>query len=109
MSTTRRPALPIIAASVALWSAFTAACGLAQNFWQLFLARMGVGIGEAGCSPPAMSMLADFYPRTERGRAMGIYALGLLPGLFFGGTLSEAEVEAPGGSDIGYETHFSFC
>ena len=58
----RKSRVNIIAVSVALWSLFTAACGLAQNFWQLFLARMGVGIGEAGGVAPSYALISDFYP-----------------------------------------------
>src|SRR5688572_25119665 len=63
----RKSRVNIIAFSVALWSAFTAACGLAQNFWQLFLARMGVGIGEAGGVAPSYALISDFYPKERRG------------------------------------------
>ena len=52
----------LIALAVALWSGMTALCGVAASFWQLALARIGVGVGEAGCSPPAHSMIADMYP-----------------------------------------------
>ncbi len=83
----------IIAGALAIWSVMTGLCGMANSFMHLLLARVGVGIGEAGCSPPAMSMLADFYPRSERGRAMGIYALGLpigtAAGLAMGGWLAQ--------------------
>ena len=59
--------MKIIAGSVGLWSLFTAACGLSHNFWQLFLARMGVGIGEAGGVAPSYALISDFYPRGEAG------------------------------------------
>jgi MFS family permease len=62
----------------------TALSGLAQNFWQLLVARIGVGVGEAGCSPPAHSMLADYYPATQRATALGIYSLGIPVGIMFG-------------------------
>ena len=61
----RKSRVRIIAVSVALWSAFTAACGLAQNFWHLFLARMGVGIGEAGGVAPSYALVSDFYPKEK--------------------------------------------
>jgi MFS family permease len=67
----------IIAVSLALWSVMTAACGLAQNFLMLALARIGVGVGEAGCSPPAHSLLADYFPLRQRSTAFGIYTLGI--------------------------------
>lgn len=74
----------IIAMSVGLWSIMTAVCGLAQNFWQLLLARMGVGIGEAGCTPPAHSMLSDMFPPQKRATAVGTYNVGISIGILFG-------------------------
>ena len=83
----------LIAVSLALWSAMTAACGLAQNFVHLALARVGVGIGEAGCSPPSHSIISDYYPAHQRATAIGIYALGIplgvMFGLFVGGRINE--------------------
>lgn len=78
----------LIAGAVALWSAMTAASGLAVNVGQLTAARIGVGIGEAGCSPPAHSMIADYYPPSTRSTAMGFYTLGISAGImiaFMGG------------------------
>ena len=84
----------LISLALALWSVMTALSGLAQNFWQLAVARVGVGIGEAGCSPPAHSIIADYYPPNERATALGIYALGIplgiMFGLFLGGWINEA-------------------
>ena len=74
----------IIAWSIAIWSAMTALCGMANNFWQLALARIGVGIGEAGSSPPSHSMIADLYPKEKRSSAMSIYALGVYLGIMIG-------------------------
>ncbi len=71
----------LIAAAVALWSAMTALSGLAANIGQLTAARIGVGIGEAGCSPPAHSMIADYYPPKTRSTAMGFYTLGISAGI----------------------------
>jgi MFS family permease len=71
----------LIAASVAIWSAMTAASGLAVNIWHLTAARIGVGIGEAGCSPPAHSMIADYFPPEKRSTAMGFYTLGISAGI----------------------------
>ncbi len=68
-----------------LWSAFTALCGLAQTFWQLLAARIGVGIGEAGGTPPSHSMLADYFRPSERIVAMSVYALGIALGSAIGG------------------------
>jgi MFS family permease len=88
----RRSRVNIIAVSVALWSAFTAACGLAQNFWHLFLARMGVGIGEAGGVAPSYALISDFYPRAKRARALAFFSLGIplgsALGVFFGGWIA---------------------
>ncbi len=60
----------VIYASVSIWSLATAACGLAQQFWQLLLARVGVGAGEAGLNPSATSMLTDLFPRDRLTSAM---------------------------------------
>src|SRR5437868_7186027 len=88
----RKSRVNIIAVSVALWSAFTAACGFAQNFWQLFLARMGVGIGEAGGVAPSYALVSDFYPKERRGRALAFFSLGIpigsALGIFFGGWIA---------------------
>ncbi len=70
----------IIAISLTLWSAMTAACGLAQNFWQLALARMGVGIGESCNGPATYSMTADMMPREQLGRAISIINIGMVAG-----------------------------
>jgi MFS family permease len=62
----------------------TALCGLARTFPQLVLARIGVGVGEAGCSPPAHSLISDYHPPERRGRAFATYALGIPIGTAFG-------------------------
>ena len=62
----------------------TALSGLAQNFFHLLFARIGVGVGEAGCSPPAHSMIADYFPANKRSTALGIYSLGIPFGIMFG-------------------------
>jgi predicted MFS family arabinose efflux permease len=66
----------LAAGCLAFWSALTALCGLAQNFWQLLLARTGVGIGEAGGGPAALSIIADLFEHKKRATAMAIFALG---------------------------------
>lgn len=66
----------VIYLSVSIWSLATAACGLAQHFWQLLLARVGVGAGEAGLNPSATSMLTDLFPRDRLTTAMAVYAMG---------------------------------
>lgn len=71
----------LIAAAVAIWSGMTALSGFAANVTHLALARIGVGIGEAGCSPPAHSIIADLYPPEKRSAAMGFYSLGISAGI----------------------------
>lgn len=71
----------ILSISLAMWSAFTALTGFANNFVQIGLARMGVGIGEAGGSPPSHSIISDFFPKEERATALGIYSLGIPLGI----------------------------
>lgn len=75
----------MIAWALTIWSVFTALCGLAQNFWTLLLARIGVGIGEAGGTPPSHSILADYFAPSERIVAMSIYAVGVCIGSAIGG------------------------
>lgn len=83
----------LIAAALAVWSGMTALCGLAQNFTQLLLARVGVGIGEAGCTPAAHSLIADRVPAERRASALAFYALGIpvgtLLGMSLGGYLAD--------------------
>ncbi len=82
----------IVSASLAFYSAMTALCGAATGFWTLFLARMGVGIGEGGAGPPAVSLLADYFKKSELSRAMSIHTLGAVigtgGGLIAGGLLA---------------------
>ena len=89
--TTHRPRL--IALALATWSAMTALCGVAQNFIQLLLARIGVGVGEAGCTPPAHSLISDLVPPEKRSSALAFYALGIpigtLLGMLIGGVLAD--------------------
>jgi predicted MFS family arabinose efflux permease len=74
----------IITLALSLWSGMTVVCGLAGNFWQLALARIGVGVGEAGSTPPSHSIIADMYAPAERSTAMGIFSLGINCGLLIG-------------------------
>lgn len=74
----------LIAIALAIWSGFTALQGAAQNFWQLLIFRVGVGVGEAGCSPPSHSIISDYYPANRRASALGIYSLGIPVGILFG-------------------------
>ncbi len=73
----------IIATAVAVWSGFTALTGMAGGFVSIGLARMGVGVGEAGCSPPAHSVISDLYGKDERSGALAVYSLGIPLGLGF--------------------------
>ena len=83
----------IIALALLVWSAMTVLCGMARTFPQLLAARIGVGIGEAGCTPPAHSMISDTFAPEKRARAISIYSLGvplgMLVGLAFGGFLAD--------------------
>jgi len=71
----------IIALGLALWSALTALSGLARTFAHLALLRVGVGIGEAGCSPPAHSLISDYFPPQRRATAISIYTMGIYVGI----------------------------
>lgn len=74
----------VIAASLAVWSGFTALCGTATNFWQLFIYRLGVGVGEAGGVAPSYALIADYFPPERRARALAIFSLGIPLGLALG-------------------------
>jgi len=82
----------IMTIALTVWSGMTAACGLATNFWQLFAARLGVGVGEAGGVAPAYSLISDFFPPTHRARALSIYSFGIpigsATGIVFGGVIA---------------------
>ena len=82
-----------VAASLAIWSIMTACSGLVRNFFQLLMARIGVGIGEAGGSPPAHAMISDYFPPEKRSTALSIYStgiyFGILTGFLLGGYLSQ--------------------
>jgi MFS family permease len=67
----------IIAAGVLIWCVMTAACGVSHNYGQLFMARMGVGVGEAALGPSALSMISDYFPQQSRGRAISFYTMGI--------------------------------
>ena len=82
----------IMTGALAIWSGFTALCGMAGSFGQLFLCRMGVGVGEAGGVAPAYSLIADYFPPHQRARAMAAFAfgipLGMAAGTLVGGLLA---------------------
>lgn len=67
----------VITISLGVWSGFTALCGFAQGFWSIFLARLGVGIGEAGGVAPSYALISDYFPSEKRARALSIYSLGI--------------------------------
>lgn len=77
----------VITFSLAAWSGFTALCGTATGFWQLFLFRLGVGLGEAGGVAPSYALISDTFPPERRGRALGIFSLGVPLGLGLGAIL----------------------
>ena len=79
-----RSRVNIISIGLALWSAMTVVSGLVQNFVQMALARIGVGVGEAALSPPAHSLLSSYFPPERRATALGIYAMGIHIGILFG-------------------------
>lgn len=78
----------IIAVALATWSAMTALSGAAQNFWHLFVARVGVGAGEAGCIPPAQSMICDYVPLKRRSGVFAIHTFGIYAGMMLGMVLA---------------------
>lgn len=89
----------IIAVGITSWSFMTALCGAAQNFWQLFLARIGVGVGEATLSPAAFSMISDYFPKHRLSRAISVYSMGVYFGvglaLMIGGLVIKLVSAAP--------------
>lgn len=94
----------IITVSLAVWSGFTALCGAATGFWQLFLCRLGVGVGEAGGVAPAYSLIADYFPPSQRARALAVYSfaipIGMALGVLFGGLIAH---------QIGWRWAFVIC
>jgi MFS family permease len=83
----------IMAVCITLWSGFTALCGLAPNFGVMLAMRVGVGIGEAGCSPPAHSLISDYFEPKRRASALSVYAFGIplggMLGAIFGGLIAQ--------------------
>lgn len=86
----------IVTVSLLFWSAFTALTGTASNFLHMFLARVGVGIGEAGGSPPSHSIISDLYPKEKRASALGVYSLGIPIGIGFSYILAGELIQAFG-------------
>ena len=86
----------IVAAALVIWSAFTVFCGLAQNYLQLLAGRVGVGVGEAGATPPSGSLVSDYFPAGRRPMALSVFALGAPIGAWLGADLAGAVAQAWG-------------
>ena len=93
--------------ALAVWSGFTALTGLANNFVQIGLARMGVGIGEAGGSPPSHSIISDLYPKEERAGALGVYSMGIPLGIM-AAYFATASLMGSSGEDVDWRRIFIF-
>ena len=89
----------LIVAGITLWSCMTALCGMARGFGSLFVARVGVGVGEAALSPAAYSMIADLFPPKKLGRALSVYTAGAFVGvglaLIVGGLIVQSVISSP--------------
>ncbi|HTV52901.1 MAG TPA: MFS transporter [Steroidobacteraceae bacterium] len=86
----------IIAASLVLWSGFTVLCGLSHSYWQLLTGRIGVGVGEAGATPPSTAIVSDYFPAARRPMALSVFALGAPIGAWLGSDMAGAVAEAYG-------------
>lgn len=86
----------VLAVSVAVWSGMTALCGAAVNFGMLFFTRVGTAVGEAGGSPPSHSLISDYFPKSERGRAFATFALGVPIGTAIGNYIAGQSIQAFG-------------
>lgn len=86
----------IVAAALVIWSGFTLFCGLSQTYWQLLLGRIGVGVGEAGATPPSTSIVSDCFPAARRPMALSVLALGAPIGAWLGADLAGAVAQALG-------------
>lgn len=94
--TDTRPRKWILSAGCALWSLLTAVSGMAQSFWALCAARLGVGVGEASCAPAANSLIGDLFPPQQRSRALSLFMLGLPVGMFLSFLISGLVASAYG-------------
>ncbi len=97
----------ILSTALAVWSGFTALTGLATNFVQIGLARMGVGVGEAGGSPPSHSIISDLYPKEERAGALGVYSMGIPLGIM-AAYFATASLMGSSGEDVDWRRIFVF-
>lgn len=86
----------ILSVGVFIWSLLTAASGLAMSYWQLFVLRLGVGVGEATCAPAATSLIGDLYPADKRSKALSIFMLGLPVGIALSYAISGSVAQAYG-------------
>ncbi len=88
----RKSRVWIMTGALTVWSGFTALCGLAGGFWQLFAFRTGVGVGEAGGAAPGYSLISDYFPKHQRGRALAAFSFGIpigtAAGILFGGLIA---------------------
>src|SRR5882672_1891382 len=84
----------VIILGVVLWSFLTGACSAARSFWSLFLARMGVGVGEATLSPSAFSLISDYFPKEKLATAMSVYSMGIFIGSGLANIVGGAVVDA---------------
>ena len=84
----------ILAASLIIWSAFTALCGISKNYWQFLAGRVGVGVGEAGGTPPSTAIVSDCFPADRRPMAMAVLALGAPIGAWLGADMAGAVAHA---------------
>ena len=95
MAADRYNRVKIISICIILWSIMTALCGLALGFLTLVLFRIGVAVGEAGCTPPANSIIGDYYPAKHRATALGIYSMGVTLGAVMAYLLSLIHISEP--------------
>ncbi len=86
----------IVAASLVLWSGFTVLCGLALNYWQFLVSRIGAGVGEAGATPPSTSIVSDCFPPERRPMALSVFALGAPIGAWLAADVAGAVAQAHG-------------
>ena len=97
----------ILSIALATWSGFTALTGMATNFIQIGLARMGVGIGEAGGSPTSHSIISDMYPKEERASALGVYSMGIPLGVM-AAYFATASLMGTSNDDVNWREIFIF-
>ncbi|HEV7447200.1 MAG TPA: MFS transporter, partial [Steroidobacteraceae bacterium] len=98
--TDRKSRRNILTVSIILWSAMTTLCGLSANYWQLLAARIGVGIGEAGGTPAANSIISDYFPAARRPMALTIFSLGAPIGAWVGYNIAGAIADRFGWRDV---------